>query len=247
LKVTVLTPTCDRPAGIALLERMMARQTRQPDEWIVADGGATPARLTRGQTLIIDQRATGPLNFAQNLLNGIEAASGDLLRIAEDDDHYAPTHIETMSTMAERGGYRLIGSEEIQRYHNVAHRCFRVMNNIGASLCQTAVHRSLFKTMRATIQACMVRNSFGVDTNLWRSVSRNEWAFTRQMTCVGIKGLPGRVGLGIGHRPDARWTPDPALERLRSWIGDDVSWYDGASAPFHFSGRYPDAREKATL
>lgn len=224
MKITVLTPTCDRPVGIALAEKMMARQTVQPDEWIVADGGEAPAVLTMGQVHLHEARPAGASNFAQNLLNGIEAATGDVLIVCEDDDWYAPTHIETMAAVAERG-HRLIGSEPVQRYYNVAHRCYRLFNNVGASLCQTALVRALFQAFRTAIQYCLWRNSFGIDRALWMGQSVNDWAFTRQKTVVGIKGLPGRIGLGVGHRPDARWSPDPQLTKLREWIGDDADLY----------------------
>src|SRR5687768_6841694 len=47
--ITVITPTADRPAAWPLAERWMARQTVQPDQWIVADDGIAPAPLTMGQ------------------------------------------------------------------------------------------------------------------------------------------------------------------------------------------------------
>lgn len=248
MKITALTPTCDRPVGIALLEAMVHRQTIRPDQWIVADGGAVPARCTMGQIHIHDPRPAGALNFATNLLNGIAAASGELLVVIEDDDHLAPTHIETMAAVAARG-YDLIGSEDIQRYYNVATRSYLMLNNIGASLCQTAMTRAMLPAFRKAIQTCMGRNSFGIDTTLWRSVPQSGWGFTRQRTVVGIKGLPGAKGLGIGHRPDARWKPDPDLAKLREWIGADADVYAefrmpvplaerpsnfGAAAPFSF-------------
>ena len=227
MKVTVLTPTADRPVGLAMCETMMRRQTVQPTEWIVADGGQAPAGYALGQIHVHEPRPPGASNFASNLLNGLARATGELVVIVEDDDAYLPTHIESLVALVEKG-YRLIGSEEVQRYYNVAHRCFRMMNNIGASLCQTAVHRSLLPAFRTAIQSCLGRNAIGVDATLWRAIPRTQWAFTNRMTVVGIKGLPGRVGLGIGHRPDARWTPDPELVQLRAWLGEDAERY----APF---------------
>lgn len=41
MRVSVITQTADRPRGIELCERYMARQKVQPHEWIVADGGQT--------------------------------------------------------------------------------------------------------------------------------------------------------------------------------------------------------------
>lgn len=229
MKITALTPTCDRPIAFALCERFMARQTLSPDQWIVADGGQRPVDCTMGQIHLHDPRPPGPLNFASNLLNGLAAATGELVVVFEDDDFYAPTHIESMVAKA-LDGYRLIGSEDIQRYYNVAQRCFRQMNNVGASLCQTAFKRDLFPLFRRTAQECVGRGSFGIDTTFWRAAS-NDWAFTHQMTVVGIKGLPGRVGLGVGHRPDARWSPDHDLAQLREWIGDDADLYAGFRLP----------------
>jgi glycosyltransferase involved in cell wall biosynthesis len=207
---------------MALLKRMMARQTRQPDEWIVADGGETPA-VCLGIHLH-EPRAPGAANFAHNLLNGIDAATGDLLIVMEDDDWYSRGHVESMVDLAERG-YGLIGSEDVQRYYNLPQRMWRMFNNVGASLCQTAIHRRLFPLFKVAIQNCMARNSFGIDRMLWSLVRRNECAFSHQMTVVGIKGLPGRAGLGVGHRPDARWSVDPHFEKLRKWIGDDADGY----------------------
>lgn len=226
MKVSVLTPTCDRPVGFALCETMLATQTLQPDEWIVADGGQVPLSCTMGQLHIHDPAPPGAANFAHNLLRGIDAASGDVLIVCEDDDAYLPAHVATMVEMAERG-YGLVGAEDIQRYYNVSHRCFRMLSNVGASLCQTAVHRSLFPAFRMAIQECLAKGSFGVDTTLWRAVARNEWGLAGRMTVVGIKGLPGCAGLGIGHRPDGRWTPDPELAQLREWLGDDAERYAG--------------------
>src|SRR5690606_25010357 len=48
MRISIITPTADRPRGIELCERYMARQTVQPHEWVVADGGHIPAKLTMG-------------------------------------------------------------------------------------------------------------------------------------------------------------------------------------------------------
>ena len=230
MRVTALTPTADRPVAFALCERLMARQTRQPDEWIVADGGEAPATCTAGQLHIHQPRPPGATNFGNNLLNGIARATGDLIIVIEDDDWLAPDHIERMAEFGGRG-YRLIGSEDTQRYYNVAKRCWRTFANVGASLCQTALARDLIPQFRQVIQNCLMRNAFGIDRGLWCSVPRNDLAFLNRMTVVGIKGLPGRVGLGVGHRPDARWNADPELATLTEWIGLDAAWYSAFRFP----------------
>lgn len=226
MRISVLTPTADRPIAFALAERYMRRQTMQPFEWIVADGGAVPTPCTMGQIHVYDLRPPGAGNFANNLLNGLARATGDVLLLLEDDDHYAATHIERMAAVAQR--FPLIGAEDKQHYYNVAHRCWRTFNNTGASMCQTAIRRELWPAFEKVIRTCMAANRFGIDTTFWRSVPRAQWGLVGAMTVLGIKGLPGLAGLGVGHRPGAGWTQDPELVKLRAWIGEDAETY----APF---------------
>lgn len=58
-----------------------------------------------------------------------------------------------------------------------------------------------------------------------RVVSRTE------SLCIGIKGLPGRAGIGIGHRlgPNEKTDHDGTI--LREWIGDDAARYSGFLRP----------------
>ncbi len=198
MRVSVITPTCDRPVGIALCERFMARQSFMPDEWIVADGGEHPAPLTMGQIHLCHPQPRGAGNFAANLLNGLATARGELIVFIEDDDHLAPDHLETMLRAAQAAprGALAIGDDR-QTYYNVTHRCWREFNNVGASLCQTAIRREAVPALVAIIRQCMARNTYGIDTTFWRSIPRERWALTGRRTVVGIKGLPGAAGLGI--------------------------------------------------
>lgn len=231
MRVSVITPTCDRPAGIALCERFMARQSFIPDEWIVADGGQEPAPLTMGQIHLHQPGPPGATNFCTNLLNAITAARGELVVVIEDDDHVAPDHLETLVATLEAHPESLLAGDDCQRYYNVAHRCWRTFQNVGASLCQTAMRRAAIPAFVATVRDCMARNSYGVDTNLWRRTPREQWALTGRMTVLGVKGLPGRAGLGIGHRPAGpAWTADPDLAQLEHWIGADAALYAGFAA-----------------
>lgn len=224
MKISVLTPTCDRPFAFALTEKYMARQTVQPYEWIVADGGQTPINCTMGQTHVYSPRPSGTANFANNLLNGLAQATGDLLVIIEDDDWLRPDHLAWMASAAENSP--LVGSEDKQRYHNVHHRCWKLFNNVGASMCQTGIRRELWPAFEEMIRTCIAKDSYGIDTNFWRSVPKDQWGIVGEMTVVGIKGLPGRAGLGVGHRPGFGWTRDPDLAQLRSWIGRDAANYE---------------------
>ena len=78
MTVSVITPTCDRPVGIRLLEQWMARQTRPPYEWIIADGGRRAADLRHDglvpHHLYDDSIPPGVANFHANLERGVRAA-----------------------------------------------------------------------------------------------------------------------------------------------------------------------------
>lgn len=229
--VSVITPTCDRPVGLALAERWMRRQTVQPDEWIVVDGGVTPVVCTAGQRHLRRLGGVGAVNFVQNLLTGIAAAKGDVIIYAEDDDWYAPTHIAQMLALLAEPGVLLAG-DPVQRYYNVQHRRYHVFQNKGASLCQTGMTRAALPWLDEVLRTCLAIPSYGVDGRLWVPVLCNTMRgiLKPMQTVVGIKGIAGQAGLGVGHRAPivAKWTADPALKQLHAWIGADAQVY----APF---------------
>lgn len=223
MRISVITPTCDRPAGIALAERYMARQTVQPDEWIVADSGQLAAPLTMGQRHIRQPMPPGARNLASNIIALLDAVRGEAVILWEDDDWYAPDHIEAcIEGLCSQAAY---GCATL-RYYNVAHRMHIRMSNNGAALCQTALRRELVPDLRAAAVAAHAANDFGIDGRFWRP--RRHMARGAQ-TVIGIKGLPGTPGLGIGHRPKLAggrpWQSDKDGNVLREWIGADAESY----------------------
>lgn len=234
--LTLLTTTCDQPAGFALCESFMRRQTiwgRQAIEWIVVDDGDVPIQPTCGQRYLRRQRepdCTGAQSLCRNLLAGLDAATGDAIAIVEHDDWYAPWHLERMLEQLARPHVQIAGDLR-QRYYHVRRRQWRVFQNRGACLCQTAFRIALRPFVQDVVQARLWRNSYGVDTQLWTTVPRQQQALVPVDSVVGIKGLPGRPGLGIGHRPNDSWSDDPDLVMLRAWIGPDAARYAPFGAP----------------
>ena len=223
MKISVITPTADQPKGMALAEKYMARQTVQPHEWIVADDGIEPAVLTMGQTHLVRPREhEGGKSLAQNVLAALEHVTGDVVVIWEHDDWYHPEHLEVCRIRLEYAG--ATGSIT-QRYYNVEHRAYIVMRNIGSALCNTAFHADLIDHMRKACRTAFDKNSIGVDRHFWDSLPTDEKDVHAINTVVGIKGLPGRKGLGMGHRPDHRWRRDKDGATLIDWIGKDAENY----------------------
>ena len=213
--ISVVTPTCRRPTGLALATRWLQAQTIAPDEWIIANDSTEPP---------------GPYNFLDNLERGVARARGDLIVFWEDDDYYAPTHLAALLDLFSVVPDGLLFGDDMQRYYNLPYRRYKVMANQGASLCQTAMHRMLLPWFHDVIVSCrgiVHKAPYGVDGRLWGPVLRGDLrgALAPLDTVVGIKGLPGTMGLGLGHRPErvAMWEDDAAGEQLRRWITDPAA------------------------
>lgn len=199
----------------------MARQTLQPHEWIVADGGQVPERLTMGQVHLHQPSPPGAANLAGNILRALDAVTGDAVVIVEDDDYYFPDHLACCADgLAKQKAY---GARTL-KYFNVAERCWIKMANNGAALCQTAFRSELIPRMSQAAQQALKAGDYKIDGRFWRGMIHLANGPT---TVVGIKGLIGTPGLGIGHRPKDRpgWRNDPAMAKLREWIGDDADNY----------------------
>jgi len=223
--LTLLTATGARPAAWALCERWMARQDYAgPVRWIIVDDGPEPQPVTfrrEGWQLVLVRPsphwAPGQNTQARNLLKGLAAVDpADCLVIIEDDDWYAPDWLTTVA--AELQHAELVG-EHRARYYNVQQRRGRQLVNTGhASLCSTAMRGS---ALRDFADACRSRPKF-IDLELWRRPRGRLFGGHR---VVGIKGLPGRGGIGMGHDAGFKGEPDPTGALLRDWIGEDSEVY----------------------
>lgn len=230
--ITLLTPTGDRPSGVAFMERWIRGQTlwgQQPLQWIVVDDGMVPADLTLGQTHI--RRRRQPLetradSFCRNLMVGLSQVRGDLVVFIEDDDIYQPSHLEQMAALYRAHPEAWTIGDEVSFYYNVATRQWRVIYSPLPALCQTAMPATLIPSFAWIVQQCFHDGRTDVDHRWWRSVPLAHRIIVHSRTVIGIKGLPGRPGIGIGHRPTGPdWKADPHLEKLRSWIGADADLY----------------------
>ncbi len=224
--LTLLTATGARPEAWAICERLMAAQDYTgPVTWIIVDDGPEPQPVTfkrKGWQLMVIRPAPlwqpGQNTQARNLRKGLEAVPADArLVIIEDDDYYRADWLTTVAERLERA--ELVGECQA-RYYNIAQRRGRQLsNNAHASLCSTAMRGRALDTFRAELKPGV---QF-IDINLWRRHKPSHLFAGGRV--VGIKGLPGRDGIGMGHRDDFRGTADPDLALLRQWIGNDVELY----------------------
>lgn len=223
----LLTATGNRPAAWAVCERLMMRQDfAHPIHWVVVDDGHDPQPITalrEGWTISVVRRRPfwreGQNTQAQNLLAGLSIVSPtDKIAIIEDDDWYATDWLSVV--FAELESAELVGECEA-RYYNIATRKGRqLLNKTHASLCSTALRGRAIESLKT---ACARSPKF-IDLELWRA--HKDRRVFRGHRVVGVKGLPGRAGIGMGHSGHFHGNHDPNGELLKSWIGEDADLYE---------------------
>lgn len=222
--VTIITPTRDRPYAFALCERWMRRQTLAWDQWLVIDDGDEPAVPTCGQQHIRRAPSAQRNTLPQNMLEALKHIRGDRVVMVEDDEYYAPTYVEAVV----RGlDMRPLAGERHARYYNVQDRRWseKTPNDTKhCSLARTGFRVELIPRMEQAATICLEQDIVFVDLYFWgergpipRIVHQN--VSGQQALSVGIKGMPGRGGLGSGHRPGALPHHDPHGTKLIEWIG----------------------------
>jgi hypothetical protein len=146
------------------------------------------------------------------LLNNFKKEDIEAVFIIEDDDYYKPNYLERM--MARRGNFDIWG-EVNTIYYNVLYRRYAANNNNAhVSLFQTAVSvDGLLK-----LESCYYHKF--IDCVLW-TLLPNKLLFFENFLAVGIKGMPGRGGIGAGHSRMMAMKDDSNLYYLRSLIGEE--------------------------
>jgi hypothetical protein len=244
--ITVITPTGDRPLAFGLCWRWMARQTKTPSQWIIIDDGKTamgsseipmtapglPAwiQYVRREPRSDDPKVTLDLNMRVALESGV---TGDKVLIMEDDEYYAPGYIEEMSRRLD--SHEVVGICDSKYYHLPTGGWDNCRNMAHASLAQTGFRASFLPTFSEFVGKGIYPD--WLDTQIWRFVQASKktaspiafqlFVDSAEPLYVGMKGLPGRSGIGSGHNPTMyrrhRDTPDRA--QLKKWIPKDYQIY----------------------
>lgn len=233
-KVSLVTPTRNRPAAFVLLERWVQRWAVESDkppsfEWIVGTDGDVGYAYTMGQEVVRRPSmpdVTGAASLCGNLMAALGRVRGEIVLVLEDDDWYAPAHLDALIAVFNDAAVELAGTVPAFYYHLPSRRWQRMGNKAHASLSQTAFRRSLIPTV---IDICRRQRPF-LDMELWRTpgVTRTllDNVAEGKVRHLGMKGLPGERGIGMGHRSLLKHA-DASLAWLESQIGGDVQVYEG--------------------
>ena len=147
------------------------------------------------------------------------------LLILEDDDAYLPDYI---STMLNAMAFSELVGERDARYYNVATGKWRILKGkFHSSLASTACRGEALQVLKFLCGGGMRRM---LDVTLWKTF-QGEKKLLSDHNVIGIKGLPGRAGIGVGHRSNFG-CPDIG-DMLGAWAGQYAKNYRifrGASA-----------------
>ena len=225
--ITLITATGDRPEALALCEKYMLRQRfRGRIQWLVVDDGKVPCIPSKGQEYLRREPSAEDRQptLALNILTVLPFVESDKILFIEDDDWYAPEYVEYMFHALDNA---IIAGEGNAIYYNVFSRRYYQHGNTGhASLCQTGLRFN--EDTRKLLEDILQTQEKFIDILLWQKIngSKHLSIVHKQPLCAGIKGMPGRKGIGSGHNPNERYIEDPELAYLKNLIGDDVKNYE---------------------
>lgn len=217
--IHILTPTGGRPEGLALLAEYIDAQTLQPDRWVIVDDCEPASYIpkTKCPQAVIYPEWTwdGKNTQSRCMAEALKVVPDDAsVAVLEDDDCYLPGHLENVAQALE--AHDLVGERQA-RYYNVRTGRYKTIGGPShAALASTAVRgRAL-----ALLRRICAKGSRRIDMELWRG---HRGHLLDSTNVVGIKGLPGRAGIGIGHR-HTFGAPDPG-HVLKDWVGDYADNY----------------------
>ena len=221
-KITAITCTGGRPETFKLCQRWMMEQTVRPDQWIIVDDGKESLMKSNGQFPSYSKyiRREPHLNDPQhtmllNLKEAIPHIEGDVILFFEDDEYYAPGYIEEMVKWLDK--YEVVGIAPSRYYHLFSGRYMDSGNMHHASLAQTGFNKSFLPEF----EKMLVGNQY-VDYRLWDNIKdpKRKFLFSdAKPLYVAMKGMPGRPGIGNGHRNFGELNPDsPDMATLKKWI-----------------------------
>jgi len=234
---TVITPTGDRPIAFALSRKWMACQTVKPKRWVIIDDGKIPMDLGELRSYEYYVRREPQPNdpkhtLVVNVKESLPFIEGDKVLFWEDDEYYAPAYLEKM--IKKLTSFSVVGIGCAKYYHLITGGYIEHQNMEHASLAQTGFDISVLPMIKSCVDKGMEKD--WLDCNIWREVQRSKrsddpissmiFRDTDNPLFVGMKGLPGRFGIGIGHKTDSYKNHDDAdRSKLKEWMPHDYPAY----------------------
>jgi hypothetical protein len=224
--LTLITMTGNRPEAWSLCEYFMSRQTFQGlVHWIIVDDGENAQPITferEGWTLEIIRPEpfweAGQNTQTRNIRAALEVTTPvDRIAFIEDDDWYSPNWLSIIDAQLH---YCDLVGERFAFYYNLKTQQYcQLHNGMHSGLCSTGIKGQAIEDLK---KICEVDRKF-IDIELWKTQNTRRLFNSKEV--IGMKGLPGRGGIGMGHKPQRAFKSDFSGVVLRKMIGADADLY----------------------
>jgi hypothetical protein len=203
MSVFALTPTGMRPEGLALLgEYVNAQNYAGPLTWIIVDDCDPQTRIPKTRTLFHVEHVRPDWRWRPGMNTQVASMNAGLklvpdnatLFVLEDDDIYLPGYIQTMLDAIDNA--ELVGEIDSQYYNVATGKCRVLKGKYHASLAATVCRGKALASLKILCESSIQRM---LDVTLWKTFKGKKQLLSDNHV-IGIKGLPGRAGIGVGHR-----------------------------------------------
>ena len=241
--IALITPTGSRLEQFKLCAMFMQRQTYKGKvTWIIIDDAypSTTDQVAEGfkdKWTIIKVYPTpiwqGQNTQSRNISAGIDALLAnykedqiEAVFMIEDDDYYRENYLERM--MMRFANFKVLG-EMNTVYYNVFYRNYFVNRNTShISLFQLAFKPDMIPLFKTCYNERFIDFKFFEKLHAQGFVGRGEVSmFNEGNLALGMKGMPGRAGIGAGHGKLMNMQPDSRMDYLISQIHEDAKLYEG--------------------
>jgi len=223
---TVITCTGDRPEAFAICLKLIERQTLKPSEWIVIDDGkmhfCVPelpfVKYIKRERKRVEPLHTLPTQFQK----AIQRVMTDKVIVMEDDDWYGENYLRDTAALLDE--HELVG-QVCNIYYFMNEKQFFIHNNrLHSSLCSTAFTRKVYPFFNH-----INLNKPYLDLDLWRVPNFKKSLYNASTPVLGIKGLPGRIG--ITYKANKSFLKcgmknDKDLQFFKGIVGKDFELYE---------------------
>lgn len=230
--IALITPTGGRERQIEFAARWMKNQTYSGQVlWVIIDDcypstiDLIPDNFREGWEIVKIKPQPywkpGMNTQARNLRVGMSIVKNydvDYIFIIEDDDYYKPIYLERMMEHLKK--HTVVGEAD-SIYYNISLKAWiNHHNKKHCSLFQTAFHRNYIQLFTS----CCTKEKEFIDCRFFRAV-KTPHIFYEGTLSVGMKGLPGRAGIGMGHKVHRDYKADPEYKKLKELLGNDYQYY----------------------
>lgn len=226
---TVLTPTSDRPKCFDICCKMVDKQTVKPVQWLIVDDSLEQPVYPPSWDFVDYHYRNRSNNEPIHTLScqvayALEFITTDKVIIMEDDDWYYSRYLEMMLRLFENSKADLVGQGQAIYYVPRYKKYYLHPNKNHASFAQTGFTRNLFGKLK-----CICNNSKEpfIDLQLWKQPVSKFISLNETPYCVGMKGMPGKLGGGSGHDhklPNFR--NDSDLKIFNKYVIEDKDIYE---------------------